>query len=225
MANRLFTQFFETLHKGPVLLDCNFVVDSTNANGLGVSSLKGPGISQVYGYSSSPISANKLSAGYFQIFFQDNYYKYFGGFRGFASPTSTNVNISSGLSVGTTYVITSVGTSTAANWQAVGLSTSITPAVGVSFVASSSSAGTGTGVVQTPTATGSHISHLEVVGDPNTTLNSNPNGGSYIILRCMAPVYSGSGPSVPMAVTTPVDGSVLNLSFYLSNSSVLVQSE
>jgi hypothetical protein len=225
MANRTFTQFFNTLHKGPVLIDCNFIIDSTNGNGLGLRSLKGPGISQVFGYSTSPISGNNLAQGYYQIFFQDNYYRYFGGFSGFVAPVSTSVNISSGLSVGTTYVIVSVGTSTAANWQAVGLSPYITPAVGVSFVASSSSAGTGTGVVQTPTATGSKITDIEVVGDPNTTLNSNPYGNGYIIVRTMAPVYSGTGPAVNMAVTQPADNSTFGLSFYLSNSSVIIQGE
>jgi hypothetical protein len=32
----------------PVLVDCNFIVDSTNGNGLGIRSLKGQGVRQVY---------------------------------------------------------------------------------------------------------------------------------------------------------------------------------
>jgi hypothetical protein len=48
MANSRFTQFFWTKHMYPVLLDCNFVVDSTNGNGLGIRNLKGPGIANVF---------------------------------------------------------------------------------------------------------------------------------------------------------------------------------
>lgn len=48
MANRRFTQFFNTLHTKPVLLDCNFIVDQSNGNGMGIRSLKGPGISNVF---------------------------------------------------------------------------------------------------------------------------------------------------------------------------------
>jgi hypothetical protein len=222
MANKYFNQFFYSYHKMLVELDCNFVFDSTNGNGLGERSLKGRGISQAYAYSTSPAAGNLVPQGYIQIFFADNYYRYFGGFSGFVSPISTTVNISSGLSSGSVYVITSVGTSTPANWQAVGLSPYITPAPGVAFIASTSSAGTGTGTVQSPTATGSTITNIEVVGDANTTLSSNPYGNAYIMLRCMAPSYSGTGPSVPMAVTQPADGSVFGSTFFLSNSSVLI---
>lgn len=48
MANRRFRQFFESLYGRPTYLSCNFVIDSTNGNGFGVRSLKGPGISRVY---------------------------------------------------------------------------------------------------------------------------------------------------------------------------------
>ena len=48
MANRSFTRSFYSLHEYPVLIDCNFVVDSTNGNGLGLRSLKGPGVAAVF---------------------------------------------------------------------------------------------------------------------------------------------------------------------------------
>lgn len=48
MANRRYNQFYNTLHKYPVQLDCNFIVDSTNGNGLGIRSLKGAGIEDVF---------------------------------------------------------------------------------------------------------------------------------------------------------------------------------
>lgn len=225
MANRTFNQFLYSLHKMLVEIDCNFVVDSTNGNGLGLRSLKGPGVASAFAFSTSPATGNNVPSGYIKIFFQDNYNRYYSGFTGFVAPVSTSVNITSGLSSGTVYVIVSVGTSTAANWQAVGLPVGITPAVGVSFIATSSSPGTGTGVVQTPTATGSKVTNVEIVGDPNTTISPSPAGNGYIILRCMAPVYSASGPSVPMAVTQPTDGSVFGATFLFSNSSVTVQGE
>ena len=43
MANRNFANSrMYTGHVMPVLLDCNFVVDSTNGNGLGIRNLTGP---------------------------------------------------------------------------------------------------------------------------------------------------------------------------------------
>src|ERR1035437_813529 len=50
MSNRNYANGGRTSipHVKPVLLDCNFVVDSTNANGLGIRSLKGPQIRNVF---------------------------------------------------------------------------------------------------------------------------------------------------------------------------------
>src|ERR1035437_5675784 len=53
MAHRNFTRSFNTKHAKPVLIDCNFIVDSTNGNGLGIRSLKGPGVAHVYMHSSA----------------------------------------------------------------------------------------------------------------------------------------------------------------------------
>lgn len=41
------------MHVSPVLLDCNFIVDSTNGNGLGIRSLKGPAIKDVFMHTSA----------------------------------------------------------------------------------------------------------------------------------------------------------------------------
>lgn len=43
MSNRRYNQFYFTPHKKAVQVDCNFIVDSTNGNGLGIRSLKSPG--------------------------------------------------------------------------------------------------------------------------------------------------------------------------------------
>jgi len=222
MANRRYVQFFNTLHKMPVLLDCNFIVDSANGNGLGQRSLKGPGIAQVYMHTSAPLvgsgNPNPL-AGYIQVNLADNYNRYFGGFSGQVSPVSGTPLTST--TANHVYVIVSLGTTTLAQWQAAGVPVGITPAVGVSFVAAATGAIGGTGAVEVIATAGSGIDHIEVVGDPNTTLiSSGPNilggsSGAYILLAC----FAGG------VLTQPADGSVVGLSFYLSNSSILNQGE
>lgn len=224
MANRRFVQFFQTLHKSPVLLDCNFIVDSTNGNGLGIRSLKGPGIANVFmKTSATPAPGNPITAnGSIMVQFQDNYNKYYGGFSGFIGPVSgTPILVTTGVTAGTTYIIVSVGTTTPAQWQKLGLPVGIVPAVGAAFVAIASTTATGTGVIEVLTSTGSNIDHIEAVGDPNTTITSNgpavlgQGSGAYMLLRCMK----------ANANQAPADGSVLGLSFYMGNSSILVQGE
>lgn len=214
MANKYMRQFFYTRHIAPVLLDCNFVVDSTNGNGLGIRSLKGPGISAVYmNTSSTPAAGNpNPAAGTIVVQLDDTYFRYFGGFSGQVSPVSgtpltATVNHQP-------YVIVSLGTATTAQWQAVGLPAGLTPTVGQAFVATASATIGGSAAVELGATAGSGIDHIEVLGDPNQTLN-NPGGINQIILRCF---FEG-------AVTAPADGSVLGLSFYLSNSSVVIQGE
>lgn len=229
MANTLFynTGKLFAKHFMPCLLDCNMVVDVANGNGLGQRSLKGPGIAQVFLHTTFGSPAvfngitNNVAAGFAQVFFNDNYNKYFGGFSGFVSQLSgANVSISAGLTKGAAYVITSVGTSTAANWQAVGLSVGITPAAGVAFIASTAVAGVGTGVVQLANANGSGIGAIDVIGDPNLTLSpvGIGAGNPYIIVRMLAQ-------NAPPVAAQPADSSVLGLAFYLSNSSVTVAGE
>jgi len=48
MANRYYTQFFGTLHKKPVLLDCQFVVDVAAPGGAGIKNFTGAGIASVF---------------------------------------------------------------------------------------------------------------------------------------------------------------------------------
>jgi hypothetical protein len=307
MANRWYTQFYGSLHKKPVQLDCNFVVDSTNGNGLGIRSLKGPGISNVFMHTSpaattttsvfasgaTSIVVNSLNnlivgmtvsdsttggnisggtkitgiyapanqitlsaptagasaaspgdtlsflptlastgnpnpaAGIIIVQFQDNFNRYYFGTPGFVSPVSgTPINVTTGLTQFAPYVIVSVGTTTLAAWQALGLPVGITPAVGVSFIAATASAGTGTGIVEAPGISG--ISSVEVIGDPNLTLNSGvasvlgSGGGSYIMLQCLAPTSSSVTTLIP---TAPANGSVVGLSFFMSNSFITIQGE
>lgn len=221
MANRRFNQFFNTLHKMPVLLDCNFIVDSTNGNGLGQRSLKGGGINQVYMHTSAtPAAGNANPAnGIIKVQFQDNYNRYFGGFSGQVSPVSGTPLTA--VVNHTSYVIVSLGTATLAQWQAVGLPVGIAPAVGVAFIATATGTIGGSAAVEVGATAGSGIDHIEILGDPNVTLTSSGlnipgvQSGSYILLQC----FAGG------VLTAPANGSVIGLSFYLSNSQILVQGE
>lgn len=97
----------------PVLIDCNFTVDATNGNGLGVRSLKGQGVKNVYMHTSAtPAAGNPNPAsGYALVHLSNNYNRYLGGFSGFVSPvTGSNLAINaSALTAGVPYVIVSVG--------------------------------------------------------------------------------------------------------------------
>lgn len=106
----------------PVLIDCNFIVDSSNGNGLGIRSLKGSGVQNVFMHTSSSagIGNNGIlnpnpAAGYALIQLANNYNRYAGGFSGFAAPsTGGNVAINgSALTAGVPYIISAVGHGTA----------------------------------------------------------------------------------------------------------------
>ena len=224
MANRSFTRSFYTLEEYPVIISCNFIVDSANGNGLGLRSLKGPGVKAVYMHTSATPAAGSPnpSAGTIVIQLQDNYNRALAGFNTIVSPLSgTPVSVSgSSLSIGSPYVITSVGTSTAADFHAIGVPKGVTPAPGVAFIAAASGSGSGSGSVQAPAAAGSTIATIETVGDSNQSIAPlkllNQGYGAQFILQCR---------NLSGAVAAPVDGSVVTLSLYLSNGSNKVQGE
>ena len=188
-----------SMHVMPVLLDANVVIDSGQPSGT--RSLKGAAVSSI----------SNVGTGLYKIVFPDNYNRYYGGFSGFVSGSQTPLAITA-LTPGNAYIIAVLGTSTQADWVAAGLDAGITAAVGVPFIASATSIGTG--FVVSPLASG--ISSLEVVGNPNLTLASNPQGSAYIMVQCLD--FAG----LP---ADPIDGAVLGMSFYLSNSSVLIAGE
>jgi len=118
------------------------------------------------------------------------------------------------------YVINALGTATLAQWQAVGLPIGITPAVGVSFIATAS--GTIGGSASVKAAGSSGVASVEYVGDPNLTLQSSKklimgvSSGAYLIFKCFD--YAG-------AVVAPLAQSQMNMDIYLSNSKITVQGE
>lgn len=206
-------------HVTPVIADCRFTVTPTN--GLGITALKGQAVQNVFMHTSTTPSAgpNGLvnpnpAAGIIMVQLADNYTQIYGCDATISSPNSGTpiLVIASGaaLSVGSLYVITLLGTSTAADWIALGVPRGVTPAIGVAFVALATGAGTGSGAVQAPATAGSAIDHVELVGSPTTMLGpvpvgGSPNVGAWIMLRAMAKTVSGTAAAqiLTMASYTP----------------------
>jgi hypothetical protein len=218
---------FYAPHVTPVLVDCNFVVDSTNGNGLGIRNLKGQGIKNIFmNTSATPGSNNGYlnpnpAAGYILVQFADNFNRYYGGFSGFVSPVSgTPILVTTGVTAGLAYTIVSVGTTTTAQWQSLGLPAGVTPAVGATFIAPATATTTGTGAIEVPLSTHAGVQTMTVIGDPNTTISPIPMGstpyvGGWLTAACLN----------ANALTAPADGSVIGMAFYMSQSSVVVLGE
>ncbi len=218
-------------HVRPVLVDCNFIVDKANGNGLGIRSLKGQGVKAVYMTSSAtPATGNPfvsgVSEGNILVEFTDNFSRAYPGMFAIVSPVSGSaLKIDNGatLTIGSFYTIVIVGNATAAQWRTIGVPAGITPAVGVTFVAAATGAGSGNTAssrVEAQLSTGSGIDHIETIGDPNTTISPIPVGGS--------PNVGGSislTTFLDNAITQPADGTVLGLTFYFNQSSVVVAGE
>ena len=102
----------------PVKIDCNFVVDHTNGNGLGIRSLKSNGyVRNVFMNTSASPGTNdnytnpNPAAGIALIQMKMNYRSYLGGFSGFVSPTTGSTAAISGgtLTAHAPYIIATVG--------------------------------------------------------------------------------------------------------------------
>lgn len=206
MANRNFPNSrIYTGHVMPVLLDCNFPIGAAGA----VGTVKGPFIKSV----------TRTGVGTYQIKMQDNYSRYYGSTHSIASPaTGAAIDPNAGA-VGANYIITAVGNT---NWTTAGVPAGVTPAIGVGFtLAAAPAAGTG----RIKTATSSGIASIEVVGD--SSLTSAPNTapatvGAIIMVQCFGPTAAGN---TALIATDPANGSTLQLTFYMSNSSITIQGE
>jgi hypothetical protein len=114
------------------------------------------------------------------------------------------------------------------NWSAVGLLPGVPPNIGASFIATSTGSSVGggsTGLVVAPGVSG--ITSLEVVGDPNQSIGPVPMGGSphvggWILVQFLAPTSSSVTTVIP---TAPAQNSVVGMSFYLEESSVMISGE
>lgn len=207
MANRTWSNFghFYAPHSMPVLIDCNFNVGSSGA----VSGLVGTTVKSV----------TRLAVGQYQVKLQDNYFKLMG-FEGMVrSPVTGSAVLVTAITPGLVYQITTVGTTTTAQWVTAGVPVGITPAVGVVFLAAATSAGTGAGKLL-----GAAGNNLELIGLPNLMLAPSgiANIGALINFQVIGPTDATH--TAPIAVDPP-SGSSIFLQMYLSNSSVVVQGE
>lgn len=220
MANRNFANGGKlwSMHTAPVLITCNFIVDSTNGNGLGIRSLKGPTVANVYMHTSAtPAVGNpNPQAGVIVVKFQDNYKKYLAGFSGQVSPIGS---VSGSVTAGNAYILISTGTATAAQLVAAGIPagvvadaltmpTGLASLVGLGFISASTGTLPGSATAATPSVSG--IDHIEAVGDANIALQSTPQGSGQLIFQCL---LNGT-------LTAPANGTVIGLSFLMNNSSV-----
>ena len=209
--------FYSNITK-PIKIDCNFVVDATNGNGLGIRSLKSNGyVRNVFMHTSATPGRNdgalnpNPAAGFALIQLNSNFNKYLGGFSGFVSPVTGSALTS--VAAGLPYIIGSLGNTTLAQWQAAGVPAGLVPAVGMSFIAIETASIGGSGAVFAPGVSG--IGSVEVIGDANASINNSNiavNGGAYLLVQFLAA-------GVP---TAPAAGSVCGMSMFFDGSSVTV---
>lgn len=174
----------------------NFTVTPTN--GLGVTSVKSNGYANyVFMHTSTtPTASNGITNpnppnGYAVIGLKNNFNHYLGMRWHIDYPATSTSTTSTTANV--VYTITALGTATAAQWQAVGLPSWLTAAVGQTFVATATQAigGSATvGVAGVP-----NISTISVVGNPDQTISSSnisQYGGAYLVLQFSALTASGT---------------------------------
>lgn len=209
----------------PVLIDCHFQVAASDSGGLGIINLSGQGVNTVFMYTSASAGvgpngltnpmAHNASKGYIQLQLQNNYKHVLSVSGMIQSPTTgsaVNVDASDALlTIGTAYIITSVGTSTQADWQTLGLPIGVVPAVGCSFIALATGAGTGSGQVKAVGSSG--VFQVEMVGSPDANLSPiptngiSPNVGGTILLQAL---------NASDALVEVADGSVIFLQIYVA---------
>lgn len=183
--------------------DVNLQFTVTPSNGLGITSLKSNGyVRNVFMHTSTTPAANdgytnpNPAVGFALVQFTNNFNYYLNGFVQAQAPVTGSIKIdNSVLTAGQAYVISTLGNSTTAQWQAVGLPAGITPAVGVSFIATVVGAGgnTSTSRVSTPTTSG--VFGAEIVGSPGLMLASSSiatNGGAWVLMQFMGAAFTGS---------------------------------
>lgn len=212
LKNNFGEQFNNSVIGGSNQLDINFIVDSTNGNGLGIRSLKGNAVAAVYMHTSAtPAAGNPNPAvGYILVQFAKSYSGYVSGYSGYGAPLSgSSINVTTGVTQGLAYVITSLGTTPASQFQVLGFPATETPAVGAAFIASTTTTATGTGTLQVPLATGAGVLHIEAVGDPNQTSIASSGGGQMVLVNLAATNSS----TTTLVATAPANNTVIGLRF------------
>lgn len=189
-------------------VDASFTVASADAGGTGVTGLSGAGVASVFMHTSqTPATGSpNPAAGLIIVNLSNDYTAFVSGTYNLAQePIGTPTNVTSALTPFSPYIISTVGTTTAAGFQTLGLTAGITPAVGVPFIAPSPAPSTtGTGAVAPPAL--SAISSVEVVGNP--VASATGLAGAQVILRALAATNSTTTTLIP---TAPTNGTLMTL--------------
>lgn len=198
---------------GSGMLDCSFTVAATDAAGKGITGLSGAPCSAVFMHTSqtpatgSPNPANGL----IYVKLASQAYKYVGGYAQFASPNSgTPINVTTGVTAGGAYVITSLGNTALSGWTNLGLAAGVTPAVGAAFIAPGTTVSTGTGQIQAPATAGAGVQLIDVIGDASVTAQAT--SGAVLTLRVLGATNSST---TTLVATAPAAGSVIKLRFVM----------
>lgn len=116
-------------------------------------------------------------------------------------------------------------TSLSTAWQSVGVPPGLIPAVGLSFIATSTGAAVISSAATVQAVGVSAISSIEVIGDANKSIANSSiatNGGAWILVQFLAPTISTGAYIAPMIPTAPAAGSVVGMSFFFDGSAVTV---
>ncbi len=201
----------------PQEVDLSFTVTATN--GLGITALKSNGwVRNVFMHTSTTPTANdgvtnpNPASGIVIVQLKQNFNVFLGMSYSMQAP-GTGGAVTTTVA-GTTYIIGVLGTTTAAQWAAVGLQPGFTAAVGQVFTATASQAIGGTGSVL---AVGSSsVLGAEVISNPTLQIaNSNiaSNGGAYVFVQLL----DAAG-----ALVAPTAASVCNMRLLFDRSSVTI---
>ncbi len=204
----------------PTLIDCQFTVQKADSGGLGITGLAGLGVNTVFMNTSASAGtgpngvvnplAQAASDGLIKIQLANSYARILSLSMIVASPV-TGGNLAAGgsaLTVGTPYIITVVGTTTQAEWEALGLDKGVVPAVGCSLVALATGSGSGSGQVKAVGFSGA--SNIEIISQSSPSANPqlhplasgglSPNIGAIILGKFI----SSSAGVLTMDSYTPV---------------------
>jgi len=212
----------------PCEVNLQFTVNAADTGGFGVTSVKSNGyVQSVFMHTSQTPAAGSPNplAGYIAIQLKNNFNVFLKAEAEIISPNSgSDIKIdNSALTQHQLYTISILGNASLATWQGVGLPAGVTPAVGVSFIATGTggSGNTLTSRVQAPSATGSGVIKYETVGNPNLTANSNiaTNNGQWLFGQFLAATDSTT---TTLVKTNPADGTIVCMKIYVDGSTVTI---
>lgn len=190
-----------TLIEGQFTVDSSQTADTTQYK-VKLLSTQGTGIAKI----------SNQATGVYKVTLTDKYFKLLSFNYSVAASLGSQVAIAS-LSNGVPYVIKTMGTSAQADWVLAGLDSNVTAAVGVAFTAVTAASGaTGNGFAA-PMIT-SNVTAIQVYGDPNLTLNPQPNGAPYFYFQTL------QASTDTLTAAAPTDATVIRFKLLLRNSNL-----